>query len=182
VAQGIYTAFRGLNYLNLGMVGEQELMAFLAGGGFNDAAAFAQQAFFNAARYGFYVAIFQNDAVFDLAILQYTAIANAGERANGGVLNAAMLSNHDRASNMGVHDRRPNVNMHVARQLGSVVHIAPNLVMRVLRQYHVIGRQQVVFFAGVQPPAWMNTGMNHGIVINQALNGIGNFQLSASWA
>ncbi len=103
---------------------------------------------------------------------------NAGERANVGIDQPGVLANNGRTAHHAVDDFGPFFDGDAAVYFAVAVHVALNFG-REFFQHQAVGLEHFAGATGVNPPAAVNVREDVVLVVDQPLNGVGNFQLAA---
>ena len=101
-----------LDDAHLAVVSQGELVRFGLQGGVGDDHVAPDQAVLDALRDGVDPAVFQNDAVLDLAALHHHVVVNGCERPDVGIHDAAPLADDGRAADHAVDNLRPLLDRH----------------------------------------------------------------------
>ena len=123
-------------------------------------------------------AVLQDDAVFDLAVHDLAAVIDAGKGPNEGIDDARMLADDHRPADGAVDDLGPRLDDHLAAELRGAVHVALN-PRRHLFQHQAVGVEHVLHLAGVNPPTFMDVGIDLVAVLHQVLDRVGDLELVA---
>src|SRR5918992_4909895 len=95
------------------------------------------------------------------------------------VFDLHVLADDHRPANLAAHDFTAFAELHATGYNAVVVDLTGDLALYPFVQYDGVGGEQVIFFAGVEPPTVDALAEHFAAVVEQCLNGIGNFELAA---